>query len=69
VVSDPEGMLERHTGQKLPPDLKIFIYEEDANTLHFSIPPVPAKLAKLSEEHLEPVRVGRALSNRKTTLS
>jgi hypothetical protein len=47
VVSDPKGMLERHTGQKLPPEVKIFVYEEDASTLHFSIPPVPAKVAEL----------------------
>jgi len=58
VVKDPKGMLERHTGKKLPPELKIFIYEEDANTLHFSIPLAPAKLAELSEEQLERVAGG-----------
>ena len=35
VVKDPKGMLERHTGQKLPANVKIFIHEEDANSLHF----------------------------------
>jgi hypothetical protein len=34
VISDPKGMLERHVGQKLPAQVKIFIHEEDANTLH-----------------------------------
>jgi hypothetical protein len=42
VVRDPRGMLERHTGQKLPLQVKIFIHEEDANTLHLTIPPHPA---------------------------
>jgi hypothetical protein len=60
LISDPKGMLERHTGQKLPPELTIFIHEEDANTLHFSIPPAPAKLAELSEEQLERVAGGQA---------
>jgi len=39
VISDPKGTLERHTGQKLPrlpAQIKIFIREEDANTLSFS---------------------------------
>lgn len=58
VVSDPKGMLERHNGQKLPSELKIFIHEEDANTLHFSIPPAPAKVAELSDEDLSKVAGG-----------
>ena len=32
VVSDPRGMLERHTGQKLPAQLKSFIHEENVDT-------------------------------------
>jgi hypothetical protein len=59
VVSDPKGMLERHTGQKLPPEVKIFIHEEDANTVHFSIPPAPAKLAELSDVQLAQVAGGQ----------
>jgi hypothetical protein len=58
VVSDPRGMLEKHTGQKLPPQVNIFIHEEDANTLHFSIPPAPANLNELSDEDLERVAGG-----------
>ena len=58
VVSDPKGMLERHTGQKLPAQVKIFIHEEDATTLHFSLPPAPSDLAELSDEDLEKVAGG-----------
>jgi hypothetical protein len=58
VVSDPKGMLERHTGTKLPSQVKIFIHEEDANTLHLAIPPAPANLAELSDEDLERVAGG-----------
>jgi hypothetical protein len=58
VISDPKGMLEQHTGQRLPPGVKIFIHEEDGNTLHLSIPPAPANLAELSDEDLEKVAGG-----------
>ena len=58
VVNDPKGMLERHMGKKLPADLKIFIHEEDANTLHFSLPPAPSKMAELSDDELEKVAGG-----------
>jgi hypothetical protein len=58
VLSDPKGMLERHIGQKLPAPLKIFIHEEDANTLHFSIPPAPSNLTELSDDELERVAGG-----------
>src|SRR5215469_6476860 len=58
VVSDPKGMLEHHTGQKLPANLKIFIHEEDANTLHFSIPPTPSGVRELSDDDLEKVAGG-----------
>jgi hypothetical protein len=58
VISDPKGMLERHTGQKLPGPIKIFIHEEDANTLHFSIPPAPSNLTELSDDDLERVAGG-----------
>ena len=61
VVSDPKGMLERHTGQKLPAQVKIFIHEEDANTLHFSIPPAPSNLTELSDDELERVAGGTDL--------
>src|SRR4051812_41409450 len=58
VVKDPKGALEKHLGQKLPEKLKIFIHEEDKNTVHFSIPPTPAAVAELSDEDLEKVAGG-----------
>ncbi len=58
VLQDPKGLLERHLGQKLPEQLKIFVHEEDAHTLHFSIPPAPANLTELSDEDLEKVAGG-----------
>jgi hypothetical protein len=58
VISDPKGMVERHIGQKLPAPIKIFIHEEDANTLHFSIPPAPSNLSELSDDDLEKVAGG-----------
>jgi hypothetical protein len=58
VVKDPKGMLERHIGQKLPPNLKIFIHEEDAKTLHFSLPPAPSNATELSDDELEKVAGG-----------
>jgi hypothetical protein len=62
VVSDPKGMLERHTGRKLPPNVNIFIHEEDANTLHLSIPPAPSNLTELSDADLERVAGGTDIS-------
>ena len=58
VVSDPKGMLEKHLGKKLPERLKIYVHEEDANTLHFSVPPAPSNVAELSDEELEKVAGG-----------
>jgi hypothetical protein len=62
VVSDPKGMLEKHLGQKLPAGLTIHIHEEDANTLHFSVPPPPANVAQLSDEDLERVAGGTEIA-------
>jgi hypothetical protein len=62
VVSDPKGMLERHTGRKLPAQVKIIIHEEDANTLHLSIPPAPSNLTELSDQDLERVAGGTDIS-------
>jgi hypothetical protein len=61
VVKDPKGMLEKHTGQKLPEHVQIIVHEEDANTLHFSIPPPPSNLNELSDEDLERVAGGTDL--------
>ena len=58
IVSDPRGVIEKQLGQKLPPNLKIVIHEEDANTLHFSLPPTPANLNELSDEELDRIAGG-----------
>jgi hypothetical protein len=58
VLSDPKGMLERHIGQKLPAQLRIVVHEEDASTLHFSVPPAPSNLTELSDDDLEKVAGG-----------
>ena len=58
VVRDPKGMFERYLGKKLPPDLKIVVHEEDANTLHFSLPVAPSNLSELSDEELQRVAGG-----------
>jgi Bacteriocin class II with double-glycine leader peptide len=58
VLSDPKGMLEQHLGQKLPRQLRILIHDEDANTLHFTLPPAPSNLTELSDEDLERVAGG-----------
>jgi len=58
VVRDPRGVLEQRAGRKLPPNFKIFIHEEDANTLHLTIPPVPGNVTELSDADLEKVAGG-----------
>ncbi len=58
VIADPKGMYEKATGRKLPDNVKIFIHEEDAHTLHFSIPPAPEQSSELSDEELERVAGG-----------
>jgi hypothetical protein len=61
VLNDPKGMLELHIGQNLPAQIKVFIHEEDANTLHFSIPVAPSNLTELSDDDLERVAGGTDL--------
>jgi Nitrile hydratase, alpha chain len=58
VLKDPKGMLEAFLGKSLPPDFKVVIHEEDANTLHLALPPAPANTAELSDEELERVAGG-----------
>jgi Nitrile hydratase, alpha chain len=61
ILADPKGMLERHIGKKLPGDLKIFVHEETAEALHFSLPPSPTNATELSDEDLEKVAGGTEL--------
>ena len=58
IIRDPRSMLERHTGQKLPKELKIYVHEEDVNTLHLSIPHAPSNMTELSDQDLEKVAGG-----------
>src|ERR1044072_131451 len=58
VVRDPKGMLEQHLGKTLPQEVKIYVHEEGNNTLHFSIPPSPSKMAELSDDDLAKVAGG-----------
>jgi len=61
VLSDPKGILEKQLGRKLPEQLKIYVHEEDGNTLHFTVPPSPANVAELSDEELEKIAGGTEL--------
>ena len=58
VVRDPKGMFEKYTGHKLPAKVNIIVHEEDANTLHFSIPQAPSNLNELSDQDLEKIAGG-----------
>jgi hypothetical protein len=58
VVTDPNGIFQQLTGKQLPPELKIVIHEEDANTLHFSIPAAPSAVTELSDDDLGKVAGG-----------
>ena len=62
VTSDPKKLLEEQLGRKLPEDLRIFVHEEDEETLHFSILPAPAASADLSDEDLEKVAGGTEIT-------
>jgi hypothetical protein len=58
ILKDPKGMFEQYIGQKLPDQVRIYVHEEDASTLHFSIPPAPSNVHELSDEDLEKVAGG-----------
>jgi len=61
LVNDPKGTFEKYTARKLPDELKIFIHEEDGNTLHLTVPPVPSNVSELSDEELQRVAGGTDL--------
>jgi len=58
IIADPKGMYEKYTGRTMPDNLKIVIHEEDAHTVHLSIPQAPVKTAELSDAELELVAGG-----------
>jgi len=57
-VADPKGTIEKYGGQKLPENLSIFVHEEDATTMHITIPVPPSNLSELSDADLERVAGG-----------
>jgi len=57
-VADPKGTIEKYSGQKLPDNVKIAVHEEDANTMHITIPQAPQNLSELSDSDLERVAGG-----------
>ena len=57
-IADPKATIEKYAQQKLPADLKIVALAEDEKTIHFVIPPKPAKADELSDEDLEKVAGG-----------
>ena len=44
LLADPRSTLERELGVIFPPDLQIFIHEENSHTLHLVLPPPPDSL-------------------------
>jgi hypothetical protein len=59
IVLDPKGTFENYLGRSLPDEVRIFVHEEDSNTIHFSIPETPTDLEALSEEQLERISGGK----------
>ncbi len=59
IVLDPKGTFENYLGRSLPDEVRIFVHEEDLNTIHFSIPATPTDLGALSEEQLERISGGK----------
>ena len=57
-LADAKGTIEKYSGQKLPPELKVVALAEDDKTIHFVIPPEPANADELSDEDLEKVAGG-----------
>jgi Nitrile hydratase, alpha chain len=58
VVADPKKMLETFLGQRLPDRFRIFVHEDDQDTMHLTIPPVPSNRTELSDEELERIAGG-----------
>ena len=57
-VGNPKGTIEKYSGQKLPENVKIEVHEEDAHTMHMTIPVPPQNLSELSDADLERVAGG-----------
>ena len=57
-LADAKGTIEKYSGEKLPPELKVVALTEDDKTIHFVIPPKPTNADELSDEDLEKVAGG-----------
>ena len=57
-LADAKGTIEKYSGEKLPDDLRVLAHPEDAQTVHFVIPPKPRNADELSDEDLEKVAGG-----------
>ena len=57
-LTNPKGTIEKYSGQPLPASFKIVVHEEDATTMHMSLPQPPSNLGELSEDDLERVAGG-----------
>jgi hypothetical protein len=57
-TTNHKGTIEKYSGQKLPADVKILVHEEDAKTMHLTIPAPPPNLSELSDDELEKVAGG-----------
>jgi hypothetical protein len=58
ILKDPKGLLETQLGGTLPAQVKIYVHEEDSDTLHLCIPLAPSNVAELSDEDLARVAGG-----------
>lgn len=45
LISDPKSVIGEMLGMELPEEMKVVAHEEDANTLHFVLPPADDELS------------------------
>ena len=57
-INDPKGTIQKYSGQSLPGNVNIIAHEEDANTMHITIPQPPRNVDELSDQDLERVAGG-----------
>jgi len=61
-TANPKATIEKYTGQKLPDNLNVAVHQEDANTMHITIPLAPKNMAELSDTDLETVAGGTEIN-------
>jgi len=59
-LGDPRAAIEKYSGQKLPPNVKVLAHESSENEIHFVIPQKPASFSQdeLTDADLEKVAGG-----------